>query len=424
MKAEIEHFFNVANKLIVYSHRYNNTLSPLQLLAKQYIPQHTKKQIQLHAKVISAIGALALFGQLTGKAIDQEFDMQDQRIAPLIQQAKLAQMTDDPFVHISKQERLAALIEYQTSQVHDDLKEYQTSQAHDDLNKHKILPTLEAQRNLRQPHADNLRYYQHLWDGKVPSASQLSAIGKPYGVSSKLLKAILHKESGANNYAISHKQAKGAFQFLAATAKEFNLINKNGDMRTNGYASADTAARYLSWLNRQVNGSSAHIEDANNLQYTLAAYNAGWRNVLKNNKRRIPNFPETQDYVTDIMLIIGEAGHIVKRGEHISQIAKLYNVEEKTLLLNNLEKVFYGNQDLQAGDVLNVSQSTPSQLSLTIKKGFNLWRLQEITQVPMDLIAQHNNLHNMDKIKVGDKLIIPSLNDIENIKHSNRLNKI
>jgi len=110
-------------------------------------------------------------------------------------------------------------------------------------------------------------------------------------------------ESGFNPRATSPVKAKGLWQFMSATAKQYGLtVNRGVDERTNPARSTDAALKYLSSLHDRL--GSWYL--------AAAAYNSGEGTVLKALKsvtgktrgtdadyyRISPRLPkETRDYV-------------------------------------------------------------------------------------------------------------------------------
>lgn len=115
-----------------------------------------------------------------------------------------------------------------------------------------------------------------------------------YGLDYELLKAVIATESGFNTRAVSPKGAVGLMQLMPDTAQRFGVRAKDNqsvqerltDPRTNVQA----GARYLAWLLQYFNGE---------LELAIAAYNAGEGAVMRAG-RRVPNYPETRDYVRKV----------------------------------------------------------------------------------------------------------------------------
>lgn len=115
-----------------------------------------------------------------------------------------------------------------------------------------------------------------------------------HGLEFELLQAVIATESGFDPQAVSPKGAVGLMQVIPDTAERFgvravgrqSVSERLTDPRTNIQA----GSRYLAWLVNQFNGD---------VRLAVAAYNAGEGAVLKAG-RRIPNYPETIDYVRKV----------------------------------------------------------------------------------------------------------------------------
>jgi len=106
-----------------------------------------------------------------------------------------------------------------------------------------------------------------------------------HGVDSALVKAIMRAESGFDSYAVSRKGAKGLMQLMPKTAEQWSVINVF-DPRQN------------------IEGGVKHLKHLletfeNNLDLSIAAYNAGKEAVIRNDS--IPPFNETRNYVRKVL---------------------------------------------------------------------------------------------------------------------------
>jgi len=111
----------------------------------------------------------------------------------------------------------------------------------------------------------------------------------------ELLKALIATESGFDAGAVSPKGAVGLMQVMPATAERYGVVGdqkspvhkKLTDPRTNIKA----GSRYLRYLIDLFPGE---------LELALAAYNAG-EGAVQRAGNKIPNYPETRNYVKTVM---------------------------------------------------------------------------------------------------------------------------
>jgi soluble lytic murein transglycosylase-like protein len=127
----------------------------------------------------------------------------------------------------------------------------------------------------------------------------LREASRTHGIDYELLKALIATESGFNAAAISPKGAVGLMQVMPATAERYGVAGdaktpvgkKLADPRTN----IGAGSRYLHYLINLFPGR---------LDLALAAYNAG-EGAVQRAGNRIPNYPETQNYVKTVMQLYG-----------------------------------------------------------------------------------------------------------------------
>ena len=121
---------------------------------------------------------------------------------------------------------------------------------------------------------------------KLPYNIEVLAAAKQASLEPALIHAIIATESKHNVRAKSNKGAYGLMQLMPATARRFNVQNKN-DAGQNILA----GSLYLRELLNLFNGD---------LKLSLAAYNAGPAAVQKY-KNRIPPYQETMHYVPKVL---------------------------------------------------------------------------------------------------------------------------
>ncbi len=120
-----------------------------------------------------------------------------------------------------------------------------------------------------------------------------------FNLDMELLQAVIATESGFDPRAVSPKGALGLMQVIPPTAARFGVVGTRAapveaqlfDPRTN----VMTGSRYLRELLNMFDG---------NLELALASYNAG-EGAVQRAGNRIPNFPETQNYVRTVLQLYG-----------------------------------------------------------------------------------------------------------------------
>ncbi len=107
--------------------------------------------------------------------------------------------------------------------------------------------------------------------------------------------------------------------------------------------------------------------------------------------------------------------HIVKNGDTISSISKLYSINKDLIIkLNNLKDKNY----IFVGQNLVISESTENSTKQSdsinyyhiVQKGENLTEISNKYNLKVFDLIEINNLNNPDSVKVGQKLTIRKLN--------------
>ena len=110
-------------------------------------------------------------------------------------------------------------------------------------------------------------------------------ICRRHGLDSNLVKAVIHAESAFNSEAVSPKGAMGLMQLMPDTSRDMGVIDPFDPSQN-----IEGGVRYLRLLMDRFD---------NNLEFALAAYNAGPEKVSKYGG--IPPYDETQTYVHRVL---------------------------------------------------------------------------------------------------------------------------
>ena len=127
----------------------------------------------------------------------------------------------------------------------------------------------------------------------------LKDAAQTHGVEYELLQALIATESGFDTFAVSPKGAVGLMQLMPPTAERYGvkadrqtpIEKKLTDPKTNIKA----GTRYLRDLIKLFPGQ---------LELAVAAYNAG-EGAVQRAGNKIPNYPETKNYVKTVMQLYG-----------------------------------------------------------------------------------------------------------------------
>lgn len=123
------------------------------------------------------------------------------------------------------------------------------------------------------------------------SEPMISAAATRHKLDPALIRAVIRQESGFHPCAVSPKGAMGMMQLMPDTAEHFKLSDP-----FNAAENIRAGAEFLKELFDRFKGD---------LKLTLAAYNAGPGKV-DGNPASVPDIPETQDYVNQILKAIAE----------------------------------------------------------------------------------------------------------------------
>ena len=142
---------------------------------------------------------------------------------------------------------------------------------------------------------ERLRTLVEISPGMKAVARQLRDASRTAGLDFELLQALIAAESGFNAAAVSPRGAVGLMQLMPATAQRYGVVaderRQVADKLADPGVNIRAGTRYLRYLVDLFPGR---------LELALAAYNAG-EGAVQRAGNRIPNYPETQNYVKTVM---------------------------------------------------------------------------------------------------------------------------
>ncbi|MCZ2496284.1 transglycosylase SLT domain-containing protein [Xylophilus sp. Kf1] len=142
---------------------------------------------------------------------------------------------------------------------------------------------------------ERLRTLVEISPGMKAVARQLREASLAAGLDFELLQALIAAESGFNAGAVSPRGAVGLMQLMPATARQYGVVadarREVADKLVDPATNIRAGTRYLRYLVDLFPGR---------LELALAAYNAG-EGAVQRAGNRIPNYPETQNYVKTVM---------------------------------------------------------------------------------------------------------------------------
>lgn len=136
------------------------------------------------------------------------------------------------------------------------------------------------------------RAFKDLKKNKKKYTPIIMAAATQHKIDPLLVHAVIRAESAYDAKAVSSAGAVGLMQLMPATARQYGAKNRN-DPKQNVFA----GTRYLKYL--------LDLFD-DDLRLSIAAYNAG-ENAVRKYNNQIPPYPETQNYVKQVLRLYKES---------------------------------------------------------------------------------------------------------------------
>jgi soluble lytic murein transglycosylase-like protein len=127
----------------------------------------------------------------------------------------------------------------------------------------------------------------------------LKDASQTHGIDYELLQALIATESGFDRFAVSPKGAVGLMQVMPQTAARYGV---RSDKKT-------PIEKKLTDPKTNIRAGASYLRDLidlfpGQLELAVAAYNAG-EGAVQRSGNKIPNYPETQNYVKTVMQLYG-----------------------------------------------------------------------------------------------------------------------
>ena len=127
----------------------------------------------------------------------------------------------------------------------------------------------------------------------------LKDAAQTHGIDYELLQALIATESGFDTFAVSPKGAVGLMQLMPPTAERYGV---KADKKT-------PIEKKLTDPKTNIKAGSTYLRDLikmfpGQLELAVAAYNAG-EGAVQRAGNKIPNYPETKNYVKTVMQLYG-----------------------------------------------------------------------------------------------------------------------
>lgn len=110
--------------------------------------------------------------------------------------------------------------------------------------------------------------------------------------------------------------------------------------------------------------------------------------------------------------------HIVEKNETLSGIAQHYGVSQTAIIDANGLKTL----DLRVNDILTIPEKEEKKVYI-VKSGDNLTRIAQQYQIDIEQLAKINNISSQSQLNIGQRLIVPINNNVENNSTKSSSNK-